>query len=159
MDRKESRLTGTSRAGASRPITDEVQPIEDGASEISVEDQTQEDEELRLSISNDRALGDFILSVWKIKKEKLETEELFKAVDVLTERERRIDDLRHRRRVTNFLFATSGAAFFFVLLQGLGLIELPVSFLVGVGSITGISAGVLRHFVKRNLRDPRERRE
>lgn len=152
MQQNKRDLIGKSRHGASGPITNEVQPVEDTASEIEVEERDCEDEDLRISLG-DNTLGDFIFAVWRIRKDKLETEDLFKAVEVITEREREVDDLRHRRRITYFLFAISGTAFFFVLLYGLKLIELPVGFLVSVGSISGVAAGILRHLARR--RPPR----
>ncbi len=150
MERKESGLTGKSRPRARGPTTPEAKPIEDIASEIVLQDQDlEEEDDLRISLSRDRSLGDFIFTIWRIQKDKLETEDLFEAVNVITEREKQIDDLKHRRRMTNFLFAISGAAFFLVLLRGLKLVELPVSFMVGVGSISGLAAGVLRYLARR----------
>lgn len=159
MKSKEPDLTGKAGQGATVPTTHEVQPIEDIASEIVLQDQPLEGDDLRISLSSDRTLGDFILAVWRIQKERLETEDLFKAVEVITDREKEIDDLRHRRRMTHYLFAISGAAFFFVLLRGLKLIELPVGFLVCVGSISGAAAGILRHLSRRSRRGHRERRD
>jgi hypothetical protein len=148
MDRKETSLTRKSQPSARVPTSSEAQPIEDVESEIVLQDLELEDD-LRISLTRDRSLGDFIFTVWKIQRDKLETEDLFEAVKVITERERKIDDLKHRRRMTNFLFGISGAAFFLVLLRGLKLIELPVGFTISVGSISGLAAVVLRHLVRR----------
>ena len=94
----------------------------------------------RLDISNQESLEEFLLTVGKIKKEKLEAEEIFKAVRVKTQRDKMLGALAHRRAVLVFVYFVYGTDALILFLQGLRLIELPVSVVVGLGSLWGIAA-------------------
>jgi hypothetical protein len=108
----------------------------------SIKTQTGE-KKPRADASQRESLGEFLLTVGKISKEKLEAEEIFKAVRVKTQRDKTLADLAHRRTVTLFVYFVYGTDALLLILQGLKLIELPVSVVIGLGSLWGI-AGLLK---------------
>jgi hypothetical protein len=93
-------------------------------------------------------LGGFLLAVWELKKEKLEAEEIFKAVTVKTQRDVTLADIARQRAVMWFLFSVGGFFCLLILLYGLKLITLPVSFLIAIGGLGGIG-GITRLLVKK----------
>lgn len=93
-----------------------------------------------MDVSDRESLEDFLFMVEKVTKEKLEAEEIFKAVRVKTQRDKTLADLAQRRDVNLFVYFVYGADLLLLLLQGLRLIELPVSVVYGLGSLWGIAA-------------------
>lgn len=114
----------------------------------SIQTQTNE-KKPTIGNSSHESLREFLYTVREIKKEKLEAEEIFKAVSIKTQRDKTHADLVHRREVTWFVFLACGANYLLLFLHGLKLIELPVSFVLGLGSLGGI-AGLLKLLAMRS---------